>query len=212
MEDILYTIMLELSFKDVMSYLVTNKLAASVDTNNFWLNKFKQDFKDVQLSNIDNYKQEYHNMYKSVTTSTQFVTMLELIVNNSYYICIPRNINIKNIYWLPKNITDILQTGNIIDDIEPRCPSLYYSIDKYPNKLTYKSGFDYFTLNNCTFHREINKYSRIEFIDIFANFLYYYPDIKLTDNVGNILLYKDLANNVGLTNREQCILKIYDNL
>jgi hypothetical protein len=57
MEDILYTIMLELSFKDVMSYLVTNKLAASVDTNNFWLNKFKQDFKDVQLSNIDNYKQ-----------------------------------------------------------------------------------------------------------------------------------------------------------
>ena len=47
-QDLISTIMLNLSLKDIQSLILTDKLAASVDTNTFWKQKFQKDFTDVK--------------------------------------------------------------------------------------------------------------------------------------------------------------------
>jgi hypothetical protein len=218
MEDILYTIMLDLSFKDVTSYIVTNKLATSVDTNNFWRNKFNKDFQDVQINNISNWKKEYYNMVQSINSATKLVNVLELskFGCDIHVFFVSKNINIKNIYWLPPNISNIIQIKNIkydsfIGSLNYVGPVLFFNVIN-SIQFVYNLKFAYMLECAKTIYIEQSEFNRANFIDMITKFLYHYPDGKISNCNDDMMLYKDLVNKVILTNHETYIMNIYKTL
>lgn len=202
-QDLVSTIMLELPLKDVQSLILTDRLAASVDTNTFWKQKFQKNFTEVKpITNM--WKYEYYKMYQSYITATKFVQMLELLISttNQFEIFyIPNDLNLKTIDWLPPNIAKALNKSIVHD---PLAFMVTFNITfKYFMVLHYKMD-QYYSLTDSI--------EKLEFINIISQFLYYYPDIKFNKDIDNTLLYKDLINKPNLSIYEQKVLFIWQQI
>ena len=221
-QDLIATIMLELPLKDVQSLILTDQLAASVDTNTFWRQKIIKDFNDINPM-TNRWKDEYYKMYQSHMTATNFVKVLETDVKHKkcrigeFYI--PENINIKNIYWLSKNIRAAMDKENIryddyynshaLDkDYDYEGPLLKSVVQINGDHFVYKLTIDYNVESNPMLYEKTDIYDRIEYINMISKFLYHYPNITFKHG-NDTLLYKDLINKPNLFMVEKCVLNLW---
>lgn len=212
--DLIYSIMLELPVQEINALILTNKLSASIDTNFFWKNKLEKDF-NIQVKS-KHYKKEYCDIVNSYKTAVNFVNIFKIVKYNcnidQFYI--PEDINIKNIYWLPTKIKNILSDVVYDDYYDTHDYNINYEyigpiLSYYNINDDYRMILDYNKPNNNLLYDISENLNKEEIIDSIAKFLYHYPNIKFRDWQNNELLYKDLKYKPDLSYIEKCILKLY---
>ena len=221
--DIIYNIMLHSDIKDILNISCTNKTVNMIyNDNEFWHKKITKDYSFVKVQSKNwqkTYKDICNNIYNSIITANNLIEVLlslkRSIISDYTYDEIliqdgKNNINIKNIYWLPKNLTKQIETEKVIYDKDSPIISFYCHDYSYNN-----------TIFMITIACSVEKDPRIfeyrirmdkkEIKHFLTKVLYYYPNVHLLDHAKNQFLYKDLICS-QITTTEERRLKCWNHV
>lgn len=207
--DIIYNLLLQSKLPDIINLSEINKTFYKVSNDNhLWHNKLIKDYCFVKNLMSNNLKKEYINIYKSVIIANNLVNVLlildPLVLGENIPDIFLRNdnINIKNMYWLPKYLINVINNNDIIyDNISPNIS--FCDIDVNGCILVLKL-FKKDSIQRYKYHWSITKTKFVQFLTLLY---YHYPNHYSYAGRNGPFFYKNLINNISvLTNKEKYIL------
>ena len=176
--DVLYSILQYVNLQTVGRIAILNKCINKLcDTEHFWKSRCIRDYKILKHKG-GSWISGYKHMHSSHKIATRFV---KLFATNIGYIGIHKNVNIRDLKWLPPHMLKYIDDNKLSNDsmIDLLRFKINNGHDNYSKKYEFVMAFYRYgeeSIGQCI--------TRKEFINCIMRLYYDYPSVIFKDHTG----------------------------